>query len=424
MLTRTEQIWLEQNDVLSELCHLSKNLWNEANFKARQEFFNNRSWIRYNALDKLFKTSDNYKLLNSQTAQQILRVLDKSWKAFFKSIKEYVKHPEKFLGRPKLPGYKHKDGEFILIFTNQQTKIQNGYLVFPKNLGIEKIKTRLPDYTNLREVRIIPKGTGYVCEIVHKTISEEGIINRRWYSRIQNGNRIAGIDFGTVNIVTMGNNIGLKPIAIKDDGTGIKSINQFFNKKKAELQSIYDLQGIKFGSKMVALIEKRNLKIKDAMHKISRYIIDYCINHNLGTLIVGYNENWKQEAELGRRNNQNFVSIPYYDLTRMIQYKGDESGIVVKLQDEAHTSKCSFLDDESIEHHDKYLGKRIKRGLFRSAKGMLINADVQGMYNIIRKSEPNAFQKWIADGVGGCRLHPERINYQTILSFEDRCNHG
>jgi putative transposase len=213
-----------------------------------------------------------------------------------------------------------------------------------------------------------------------------------------------------VNIITIGNNIGLKPIAIKDDGTGIKSINQFYNKIKAQLQNIYDRQKIKSGSKMDALTEKHNLKIKDAMHKISRCIIDYCKWHNIGVITIGYNENWKQEIELGRRNNQNFVSIPYYLLIRMIQYKAKEAGIIVKLQDESHTSICSFVDEESIEHHEKYAGKRIKRGLFRSAKGILINADVQGAYNIIRKSEPKAFQKWYADGVGGCGLHPMRVN--------------
>ncbi len=414
IVIRTEQIWLKPTDVLSELCHYSKNLWNEANYIIRQEFINDNKWIHYNTLAGTLKTSENFKALNAQTGQQTLKVLDKSWKSFFKAIKEWSAHPDKFLGRPKLPGYKPKDGETLIIFTNQQVRIQDSYLIFPKSIGIEKVKTRLPDYTKLREVRIIPKGVGYVCEIVYKTLSEEGMINRRWYSRIKNSNRIAGIDFGTANIITMTNNIGLKPIAIKDYGTGIKSINQFYNKKKAELQSIYDLQGIKQGSKMDALTEKRNLKIKDAMHKVSRYILDYCIEHNIGTLVIGYNENWKQEAELGKRNNQNFVSIPYYLLVNMLQYKGEDAGITVKLQDESHTSKCSFLDNESIEHHEKYMGKRIRRGLFRSAKGILINADVQGAYNIIRKCEPNAFQKWNADGVGGCGLHPIRVKVNPL----------
>jgi putative transposase len=410
MITRTEQIWLEPNNTLSVLCHYSKNLWNEANYQIRQEFFAGNRIPKYCELAGTFKTSDNYQAINSQTGQQILRVLSKNWTGFFKAVKDFAKHPEKYLGKPGIPGYKEKDGEFLLLFTNQQVSIENGYIKFPVTLGIDLIETRLGDNTKIREARIIPKGTGYVCELVYKTIDEEGEINSRWYSRIQNGNRILGIDFGSVNIVTMGNNIGLKPIAIKDDGRGIKSINQYYNKMKAQLQNIYDRQKIKSGSKMEALTEKRNLKIKDAMHKISRYIIDYCKWHNIGVITIGYNENWKQEIELGKRNNQNFVSIPYYLLIQIIEYKAKEAGIIVKLQDEAHTSKCSFLDEESVEHHEKYMGKRIKRGLFRSATGILINADVQGAYNIIRKSEPNAFQKWYADGVGGCGLHPMRVN--------------
>lgn len=424
-LTRTEQIWLKDEDILSELCHLSKNLWNEANYQVRQEFFASGRWTRYNTLAGNLKASENFKSLNAQTAQQILKILDRSWKSFFKVIKEYAKHPEKFLGRPKLPGYKEKDGEFVLVFTNQQVKIESGYVTFPKNLQIEPIKTRLENDTKVCEVRIIPKGIGYVCEIVYETQSEEGEINKRWYSRRINENRIVGIDFGLRNIVTMSNNIGEKPIVIK--GGAIKSMNQYYNKIKAELQSIYDKQGIKSGSKMDILTTKRNLKIKDAMHKISRYIIDWCVDHNIGTIVIGHNDNWKQEVELGKRNNQNFVSIPYYILTHDIQYKGEEIGVEVKLQEESHTSKCSFLDSEPIEHRDNYVGKRIKRGIFRSAKGIFINADVNGSLNIIRKAFSNAFPQGNADGIEGvggsnhCGLHPERANIKKILSFEGVC---
>ncbi len=130
---------------------------------------------------------------------------------------------------------------------------------------------------------------------------------------------------------------------------------------------------------------------------------------------------WKQEAQLGKRNNQNFVSIPYYILLNQITYKAEEVGMNVIEQDESHTSKCSFLDNESVEHHSKYLGKRIRRGLFRSSKGILINADVQGALNIIRKAFSNAFPKGNADGIEGVGLHPKRTNIKKILSFGDAC---
>lgn len=407
---RTEQIWLKPNDRLSELCHISKNLWNEANYEVRQEFIFNHKWTRYNTLAGIFKSSENFKSINAQTAQQILKILDRSWKSFFKAIKEYAKHPEKFLGRPKLPGYKEKDGEFMLVFTNQQVKISNGYLIFPKSLEIEKVKTRLEDGIKINEVRIIPKGAGYVLEIVYeKSVEPE----------YQDKERIAGIDFGLRNIITMANNIGEQPIVIKGDV--VKSMNQFYNKRRAEIQSIYDKQKIKSGTAMLNLTDNRNRKIKDAMHKISRYIVDWCIDHNIGTIVIGHNDNWKQEAQLGKRNNQNFISIPYYILQNQLRYKGEESGISVIERDESHTSKCSFLDNESVEHHEKYLGKRIKRGIFRSAKGVLINADVQGALNIIRKAFSNAFPQGNADGIEGVGLHPKRTNIKKILSFGDGC---
>lgn len=418
-MIRTEQIWLNPNETISELCHYSKNLWNEANYTIRQEFFSTGKWIRYGELDKKLKSSENYKALNAQSAQQTLRRIDKSWKGTFKGIKEYKKNPGKFLGKVKLPKYKPKDGEAILIFTNQQCEIKDGNLAFPKNLNLSQIKTRLPNNTNLREVRIIPKGTGYTCEIVYKTISEEGEINRRWYSRRINENRITGIDLGLRNIVTIGNNISIQPIVIK--GGVLKSINQYYNKRRAELQSIYDKQGIKTGFALEKLTDKRNLKIKDTMHKISRHIVNWCIDNNIGIIVIGHNDNWKQDIAIGKRNNQNFVQIPFNKLIDMLQYKAEEAGITVKEQEESHTSKCSFLDNESIDHHDKYMGKRIKRGIFRSAKGILINADVNGSLNIIRKAFPKAFPQGSADGIEGVGLHPERANIKMILSFEEVC---
>jgi putative transposase len=385
ILTRTEQIWLEPNETLSQLCHYSKNLWNEANYQVRQEFIFGHKWTRYNTLAGTFKISDNFTNLNAQTAQQILKILDRSWKSFFKAIKEYAKHPEKFLGRPKLPGYKKKDGEFMLVFTNQQVRIDNGYLLFPK-------------------------GTGYVLEIVYEKSVEPELLNKEC---------IAGIDFGLRNIVTMANNIGEQPIVIKGDV--VKSMSQFYNKRRAEIQSIYDKQKIEIGTAILTLTDNRNRKIKDALHNISRYIVDWCLEHRIGTIVIGHNDNWKQEAHLGKRNNQNFISIPYYILQNQIKYKAEESGISVIVQEESHTSKCSFLDNEPIDHHDKYLGNRIKRGIFRSAKGILINADVQGALNIIRKAVSRAFPQGNADGIVGVGLHPKRTNIKMILSFGDEC---
>jgi len=209
------------------------------------------------------------------------------------------------------------------------------------------------------------------------------------------------------------NNIGKKPIVVKDDGRGIKSITQFYQKEKARLQSMYDRQGIQDGPRMKKLRVKYDRKSKDYLHKLSRVVVNWCVQHGIGKLVIGYNPEWKQQVELGKRNNQTFVLIPYMKLINQLTYKAEEQGIAVELVEESHTSKCSFLDNEAIKHHEQYLGKRIRRGLFRSAQGLLINADVNGAGNIIRKSEPNAFTQLKADGVGGCviGLHPVRWNF-------------
>ena len=408
---RTEQIWLPNNDNLSYLCHLSKNLFNEGNYFIKQELEKSSKWTRCNDLDKVLNgsgtaPSDNYKALPASTAQHILKTLDDSWKSFFSLIKDWKKNPTKYKGIPKPPNYKNTNGEHILIFTNTQCKIKDGVIKFPKKVGLD-VRTRLVNDTDLREVRIIPKGTGYVCEIIYKKEIE---------SKETNKDNVAGIDLGVNNIITMANNIGEQPIVIK--GGFVKSMNQYYNKRRAELQSIYDLQGIKTGSKIGILTEKRNRKMKDAMHKISRFVINYCIEHDIGTLVIGHNDNWKQNVNIGRRNNQNFVSIPYYVLINDITYKSEEAGIKVIEQEEAHTSKCSFLDGESIEHHEKYAGKRIKRGIFRSANGILINADVQGALNIIKKAIPNAFSKEKVDRIKRVGLHARRIRVSETGLFD------
>jgi len=394
---------MKANRIISKLCHLSKNLFNQANYIIKNA--EKGKWIRYGDLNKILKEeSENYQSLPTQTSQQILKLLDKSWTSFFRAIRAWKKHPDKFLKKPNPPHYKKKNGEHILIFTNQQCHIKDGILKFPKKGGI-KVKTRLPDNTNLREVRIIPKGVGYVAEIVYE---KEVDIEEKDQSRI------VGIDFGSKNIIAMVNNIGLKPIVIKDDGSGIKSINQFYNKRKAELQNIYATQGIKYGDKMRRLQVKRDKKANDWIHKLTKWMVDWCVKHNIGTIVIGKNQYWKQKIKLGRKNNQNFVLIPFDTIIQKLSYKVEEVGITLKEQEESHTSVCSFLDNEPIKHHNKYLGKRIKRGLFRTAKGLLINADVNASYNIIAKSEPKAFLQREVDGVGGCALHPLRVTNKEI----------
>lgn len=452
-VTRTEQIHIGYDENISSMCHTAKNLWNEALYDTRQVYFNNqnkttikRTIPSYNNLAGKFKTSTNYKQLYSSTAQYVLRYLADSWTSFFKSIRKYNEDPSEFLGRPNIPGYKKKDGEFTILFTNQACVINSyqnfargegennpylrsikhkygkicegeNYLIFPEKSGILPVKTRLPVGTDLREVRVVPQGDGYNIEIVYDKKIEQLTMNK---------SRIVGIDYGISNIVAIANNIGEQTIVIK--GSIVKSINQWYNKRRAELYSIYDRQPIACDLKTRKLIfnrdtEKlqnltsyRNRIMTDIMHKISRYIINYCIEHNIGTIVIGHNAKWKQNINLGKITNQNFVMIPYHLLTRDLEYKGNEVGIDVIEYNEAHTSKCSFLDNESVEHHDRYVGKRIKRGLFRSALGKVINADVHAGSNLIRKVFPNVSWKLDTDGIAGTLTCPLRLSIKDLLN--------
>jgi len=393
IVKRVEQIQINKNHELwnycNEICFAAKNLYNYANYIIRQEFIKNNKWIRYRKLNGILKEHETYKNPPAQTAQQTLRLLDRNWKSFFRAMKEWKKDKKKFNGRPKLPKYKKKNGRSVAIFTNQQCKIKDGHLSFPKT--DLKLKTRIAG--NLREVRIIPKGSVYVVEIVY----EKEIPEIKRFPQ-----KIAGIDLGLNNFATLVNNIGIKPIVI--NGKVIKSINQYYNKKKAELMSYVGGRGT--SNRIEKLTLKRNNKIKDLMHKISRFIVNFCKQYNIDTLVVGYNSKWKQEIELGKINNQNFVSIPYYQFINMLKYKCEEEGINLILVEESYTSGCSFLDGEEINETNYNLQRRIKRGLFKSNKGILINADVNSAYNIIRKVFPEAF----AEGIEGVGLHPVRLN--------------
>ncbi len=386
----TERLQLKRTNALSTLCHQAKNLYNLANFTIRQQFFANGTWYQYYDLYRLLKNHPAYKALPSHTSQQILRLIAKNWKGFFRARADWKLHPEKYRGHPRIPSYKPKNGESIVIFTYLQCRIRQGYLKFPKKI-LPPIKTRITK--KLRQVRILPRGNHYILEIVYEYEPSELQLNK---------DLIIMIDLGLRNLVTVVNNKGMSPFVIK--GGVIKSINQFYNKEKGRLTSIKVKQRIKGETKhLQRLALKRNNKIEDYFHKVSRKIIDYCIANDFGTVVIGHNKGWKYKINIGKRNNQNFVGIPFFKLIRMIHYKAELVGIEVKVENEGYTSLCSFLDGEPIMKHKSYLGKRLSRGLFQASDGTIINADVNGGYNIGRKAVPNAFS---ADGIEGVGLHP------------------
>jgi putative transposase len=316
-------------------------------------------------------------------------MLDKNWQSFFAAMKAYRADPSKFHKKPGLPRYLDKtDGRYVLVYTIQalsKPALKRGVIV-PSGLAIE-VRTR---QTRIAQVRIVPKGQFYVVEVVYEKDIEPAAIDP---------NLVAGIDVGLNNLAAItSNKPGFVPVLV--NGRPLKYINQGYNKRRAELQAKLGKPGRT--QRMERLTMRRTRQINHYLHTHSRRIIDLLVREGIGTLIIGKNDGWKQEISIGKRNNQNFVQVPHARFIKMLTYKAELVGIQVILVNESHTSKCSFLDDESIGHQEGYAGKRVKRGLFRAADGRLINADVNGAYNILRKAIPNAF----GNGKAGVVVHP------------------
>jgi len=398
---RVEQHKIKKNNpcwkIIDELCFKSKNLYNYANYMVRQEFIKNNKWICYNELAKILKDSEPYQDLGSNVGQQTLKILDKNWKSFFKSIKNWSKNKNKYLGKPKLPKYKNKDGRFPLYIDNIKVHLNNNYIRFswkPLKPLNNKFKTSIKD--KLIQVRFIPRGSDYIMEVIYEIEVPE--INKK----VKN---IIGIDLGIDNFATISNNIGSQPIII--NGRNIKSMNQYYNKKKAEIQNDLELKhSKKWSNRLQRLTTKRNNKVDDYLHKSSRYVINYCLKNNINTIIIGQNKGWKQNVTLGKRNNQNFINIPYNLFISKLKYKCENYGINIFTTDEAYTSGTSFLDNEEPIKDNYNKSRRKTRGLFKSDVGVLINADVNAAYQIIKKVVPEAF----VDGIEGVGLHPVRVN--------------
>jgi len=365
--------------VIDEYCFRSKNLYNYANYLIRQEFINNGKYIKYRDMDKILQKTEPYKELMSQAAQCTLQVLDRSWKSFFVAIKDWKKHPDKYLGRPKLPKYKKKDGRFPWYLKNNQTWIKDGYLGFQlRVMNGYKFKTNADG--RLISVRFIPRGAIYILEIIYEVEVSEFKLEPR---------NIISIDLGVDNFATITNNIGLRPIII--NGKGIKSINQYYNKQKAKIQSELKIRHDKgWSNKLDKLNQKRFNRVKNFMHNSSRYVIDYCLENSIDTIIVGLNKTWKQESKMSKKTNQKFINIPYEMFIKQLEYKCQDNNINLIMTEESYTSGTSFLDGELPIKENYNKSRRVYRGLFKSKNSILINADVNGSYQIMRKVFPKA----------------------------------
>jgi putative transposase len=376
-------------------CFLSKNLYNAANYLLRQEYIFTHRYIPYTELDKKMKRNPDYCALPRKVSQWVLKQVEHDWQSFFAAQAEWQAQPEKFNSRPRLPKYKHKTaGRNLLTYTAQAVSkrvLKKNGVIQPSQLDIA-VQTQ---HKTFDQVRIVPRKTHYVVEVVYTVVVAPAAMKPE---------RIAALDLGVDNLATVTfNQPDMTPLLV--NGRPLKAINQFYNKQRARLQS--HLKGDQKSSyRLEALTDKRNRRINAYLHLASRRLVDMLRLFNIGTLVIGKNNGWKQEVNLGRRTNQNFVQIPHARFIDMLMYKAQMAGIEVIITEESYTSKCSFLDLEPIGKQDVYAGKRVKRWLFVAGDGREIHADVNGSYNIMRKVIPNAFA---AGGIGGAVVHPLRV---------------
>lgn len=352
-------------------------------------------------LDGLFRQTDHvdYYSLPAQTNYSVIELVIQNWKSFFAANSDYRVNPQKYKGKPKIPRYANKDGRKPVMFSNQTCLIKENedgskFIKFPKTKSTYQIgNVELPN-GQFKQIRIVPNSNYYIVELIF----EMPIIEVK--TTKETAQSMIGIDLGVSNFVTITNNVGLSPLIVK--GNVLKSKNQWYNKQRAKYYSILrqgkSTKEGQFTSKRLKQLDtKRHDYMKDFFHKVSRQIVNYCVENNIDTIVIGKNKGWKTEVSLQKNDKQNFINIPYNLFIQLLEYKAKELGILVIISEESYTSKASFLDRDNIptygqlENEPKFLGYRATRGMYKSYKYGLINADVNGSPNILRKVFTNAF---------------------------------
>ena len=393
--TRVEKHIIKPNNkyykILDEYCFKSKNLYNFANYYIRKTFIDTGEWLKYNKLDKMLKQKgmdfDYRNMPTAQSSQQCLKLLDKNWKSFFKSIKDWAKHKDKYSGRPKLPKYLKKNGRNILILTNQNCKLKNNIINFPKSFNGFILKTKA---NNIQQVRLLPRNKQIIIEVVYKINIAD---------KLKDNDKYVSIDIGLDNLATLTNNCNIQPVII--NGRKMKSINKYYNKELSHYREIAKrVNNLDYTNRMNRLTIKRNNMINDLIHKASKSIIEYTLSCGANTIIIGNNKDWKRNSSMSKKVNQSFVGIPHQDLINKIIYKAENIGLNVIVTEESYTSGTSFLDNELPIKENYKKERRIFRGLFKTNKGRLINADVNGSLQIMKKVFSNAFDGYEIEGLG------------------------
>lgn len=381
---RAERQQISKNHIMygtiKDYCIRSNNMYNFALYTVRQEFINNNNYLNYYDTQKLLKDSEPYKHLMSQASQCVLQLVDRSFKSYFKAIKDWKKNTSKYLGMPKLPKYRDKGKPFTWFLKNNQTYIKDGRLYFKlKCMNGYSFKTGVTG--RLIAVRFVPQNNYFTLEIIYEKEIED---------KTEYNDRIAAIDLGVNNFVTLTNNVGLQPIVI--NGRGIKSVNQYYNKQRAKMMSdLKKRNGLNWSNRLDALNKKQYNRVHNFMHNSSRFVVDYCKENSIDNLVIGLNKTWKQECNINDKATQNFTFIPYDKFIQQLEYKCQDEGIRISVVEESYTSGTSFLDNEEPIKENYNKKRRVSRGLFKSNNELLINADVNGSMQIMKKVYPNAF---------------------------------
>mgnify|MGYP001183388647 FL=1 len=378
-----------------DVCFKSGLLYNYVLYNVRQGIFNEEYLKEYEFSTKLCKENQfDFRNLPIAISQQVVSQVFSNIKGWIKAKKEFEKNPFKFRSKPKLPNYKKGKKQNTVVFTTSACRLKkDGYIYFVKNI-VPPIKTKIGD-NKLCQVRIVPQATCYVVEVIYKKKEQDLNLNK---------DNVLSVDLGLNNLCTCINNVEKQPFIV--NGRIMKSFNQWYNKRRAKLMSFAGDKGT--SKRLRRLNNYRNFWIEDYIHKISRFIINYCVDNNIGSLVVGLNKGWKQEINLGKKTNQKFVEIPFSRLIDKISYKCKLVGISFYLSEESYTSKVDHLAFEELGKHDAYLGKRKKRGLFQSSVNKLINADINGAIGIGRKVFGDSYVSRIIDS--GLAFNPIRVN--------------
>lgn len=369
--------------IIEYLCSESNKIFNCAVYYARQIYFKTHRYVSSSELDEELKSNRHFQAIYSQAAQQTCHSVLESFKSF-KALNKMFKQG-KLAEKPKPPKYR-KGGLNVVSYPKQALKLIDGKIRIPLGskvkawFGIDSFTIPMPsnlDFKNIRELRILPRNQCFYAEFVYKLTVVETTLNP---------NKALGIDPGMDNWVTCVSTVGTSFII---DGKHVKSLNRWYNK---QVSTIKDGKPQGFWSKKLAhLTEKRNRQMRDAVNKAARLIVNHCLDNNIGTVVFGWNQGHKQESNLGSKNNQKWVQVPTARLKNRVSQLCEQYGIQFIETEESYTSKASFVDGDYLPKYGekpenwKPSGRRVKRGLYRTALNWYINADANGASNILRK---------------------------------------